>query len=175
MLPARLDLFGRKDDEQKMNIEQASQLGWQLLSEHGLARNGWQFRWSNSKVVFGICRYSRRYIELSRPLTELNTETHVRDTILHEIAHALAGDVGHSAKWKAQAKTIGARPERYYRASDVVMPKARYEAVCPKCKQVKSRYRKPKYTSACKACCKRYSHGFFDAAFILNFVATDAQ
>ena len=157
-----------------MDIEQASQLGWQLLSEHGLTQNGWQFRWSNSKVAFGTCWHSRRCIELSRPLTELNAETEVRDTILHEIAHALAGHVGHSAKWKLQAMAIGARPERCYRASDVIMPKARYEATCPKCKQVRMRHRKPKYRLACGACCKQYSHGFFDAAFTLNFVATGA-
>lgn len=35
-----------------MDIEQASQLGWQLLSEqHGLARNGWHFRWSGRVII----------------------------------------------------------------------------------------------------------------------------
>jgi hypothetical protein len=40
---------------------------------------------------FGTCRYSRKLITLSRQLIELNDQARVLDTILHEIAHALAG------------------------------------------------------------------------------------
>jgi len=60
-----------------------------LMQQHGLV--GWTFKFDHARRRFGCCNFTRRTISLSRPLTFLNDDAEVRDTILHEIAHALAG------------------------------------------------------------------------------------
>lgn len=80
----------------------------------------------SAKKRFGLCDMSSREISLSGPLTILNTDDEVRDTILHEIAHALAWELhkencGHDERWKAICGHIGARPDRTY-DEDVVQP-----------------------------------------------------
>ena len=70
-----------------MNLFEASILARSLMSEHGLA--DWGFAFDHARRRFGACNYTRRRITLSRPLTLLNGIDEVRDTILHEIAHAL--------------------------------------------------------------------------------------
>ena len=42
------------------------------------------------KVSLGTCSYVKKTIYLAKWYTELNDESEVRDTILHEIAHALS-------------------------------------------------------------------------------------
>ena len=47
-----------------------------------------------------------------------NGPEEVRDTILHEVAHALVGPGhGHDTVWKATAAQVGARPQRRGRTS----------------------------------------------------------
>ena len=77
-----------------MNIRDAERLAISLMEQHGLRAVGWQldchwqFRWDNAKRRNGICWYGRKVISLSCPLTLLRAEADVRNTILHEIAHA---------------------------------------------------------------------------------------
>lgn len=96
-----------------MELRAAERLARELMSQHGLA--GWSFAWDRARRRFGTCSVERRRITLSAYLTHLNDEAHVRDTILHEIAHALAPGDGHGARWKAACRRIGATPERCYR------------------------------------------------------------
>jgi predicted SprT family Zn-dependent metalloprotease len=49
------------------------------------------FRWQNKKVSLGTCSYEKTN-SLSKWYVELNDEEELRDTILHEIAHALSYD-----------------------------------------------------------------------------------
>lgn len=86
------------------------------MAQHGLA--GWSFRFDHARRRFGSCRYRERVITLSRPLVLLNGVDEVRDTILHEIAHALTPGDGHGGKWKSACRRIGARPVRCYTDSD---------------------------------------------------------
>ncbi len=87
------------------------------LAAHGLAARGWTGGLDAALRRLGLCTYGRKRITLSRHLTTLNGEAEVRDTILHEIAHALAWEehgvnCGHDARWQRIAARIGARPER---------------------------------------------------------------
>ena len=74
-----------------MNTIEAKNMAVRLMDHHGLIEKGWTFVWMKMKRTFGQCWHSKKQILLSWPLTSLNDETTVRDTILHEIAHALAG------------------------------------------------------------------------------------
>ena len=81
-----------------------------LMDEHGL--NEWAFRFSAARGRLGECREREKLIRLSRRHAVKSDPREVRDTILHEIAHALAGaSARHGPAWKAVATRIGATPK----------------------------------------------------------------
>jgi predicted SprT family Zn-dependent metalloprotease len=134
------------------------ELAVRLMAEHGLA--GWEFGFNANVRRAGVCKYSTRTrpgrIELSRHFAAANLEAEVRDTILHEIAHALVGpDHGHDAAWRATCAEVGARPERCY-GEHVRMPRGRWRATCAGCNREYDRHRRPARLSGwyCRACGK---------------------
>lgn len=152
-----------------MDLREAQTLALSLMREHGLTPR-WSFQYDNAVRRFGRCQYSYRLISLSRELTYRNGEAEVRDVILHEIAHALAGHAaGHGPVWKAKARAIGARPERCYDSKMVNKPPTPYVAHCWNCRKEYGRHRLTKTPSACSPCCKLYNGGRFTTRFVLTF------
>lgn len=142
-----------------MDKRHALSLVCTLMMKHGLSH--WDFKFDHSVSRFGACWYHKRLITLSAKLVELNDETQVRDTILHEIAHALAGHgAGHGPIWKQVCRTIGAKPQRCYSQSDVVQPKAKLKAICGVCDHVTYRNRRPKRGAVlcCGKCYRTQGH-----------------
>jgi predicted SprT family Zn-dependent metalloprotease len=135
-----------------MDIGEARTLARQLMDEHKLA--GWLLELDQSKVRFGYCNYRRRVISLSAPLIILNNHDKVKDTILHEIAHALTPDAFHGRKWRLTAQAIGARPIACYNSADVQTPAAPWHAICPKCHRDIKRYRMSRALLTGKYYCK---------------------
>jgi predicted SprT family Zn-dependent metalloprotease len=128
----------------------ARKLALELMARHGLG--DWTFAFNKRKQTLGLCRHSISTIELSIYLVDRNSEEEIKDTILHEIAHALVGpEHGHDAVWKAKAIEVGARPER---CGEADMPEGRWRACCGGCGQAFSRHRKPKRLRGwfCQAC-----------------------
>jgi SprT protein len=73
----------------------------------------WSFQFDHSKTRAGCCYYTRNLITLSRILCEVMDENQIRNTLLHEIAHALAGhSAGHGPRWKSIARSLGCTAER---------------------------------------------------------------
>ena len=103
-----------------MNKERAEGLVTFYLYKYKLLQNGWRFSWHNKKVSLGTCSYNKKRIYLAKWYVELNDEDEVTDTILHEVAHALAyqrhgsAGHGHGRIWKSICVEIGARPERLH-------------------------------------------------------------
>ncbi len=131
----------------------ARNLAWELMRRHGLI--GWSFKFDHARRRFGSCRSRSKLITLSRPLTMLNGEAEVRDTLLHEIAHALTPGDGHGAKWKAKCVVIGARPQRCYTEESVVSPArkaAPYEWGCVACNWWVQRRRLTRSRYVCGKC-----------------------
>ena len=94
-----------------MEVTRALATGRRLLREHGL--HDWSIVADRAKTRAGVCRFAKRQIGLSAPLTTLHSDDEVLDTILHEIAHALVGPQhGHDAVWRAKAREIGCSGER---------------------------------------------------------------
>jgi predicted SprT family Zn-dependent metalloprotease len=120
---------------------QAAALARELLATHGLT--GWTFRFNRSKVNLGLCKYGPRTIELSVFFVERNSDKAIRETLLHEVAHALVGPGhGHGAAWKAMCPRVGAKPERL--SFEAEMPAGRWQAVCGNCGVRHHKHRRPK-------------------------------
>jgi predicted SprT family Zn-dependent metalloprotease len=109
-----------------VNPLDARHLALELIAAHGLTE--WRFGFDHARRRFGCCKYRAKLITLSRPLTLLNPVDQVRDTLLHEIAHALTPGDGHGAKWRAACVRLGARPKRCYGEQEVVAPPRRAAA-----------------------------------------------
>jgi len=123
---------------------------------------GYSFMWDNSKRRFGCCKYRKRKIGLSKPLSTLNLDkidSKINDTILHEIAHAISVHVygeldgrGHGDHWVSIAKQIGCKGERCYDRSLVNTVKHKYTLVCNSCNYEVNRHRKPSREYSCSKC-----------------------
>lgn len=110
-----------------------------LMTAHGVGHL--QFAFDNGKRRVGCTNFVRpngvgvwlpRRITLSRHFAELLSDDEIRDVILHEIAHARAGKLAeHGPRWKAEARAIGARPERCAAVS--TRPVGNVLAWCLKC------------------------------------------
>jgi predicted SprT family Zn-dependent metalloprotease len=134
----------------------------ELMDGHGLS--DWDIRLDRAIRRFGSCVHRSRQISLSRHLTLLNGWDEVKDTALHEIAHALAGaSAGHGPKWQALALHLGGSAGRCFDQQKVRTPAARYRGTCPNCGVSVLRNRRQK--CACRNCCRTYADGKFDARF----------
>jgi predicted SprT family Zn-dependent metalloprotease len=125
-------------------------LALELLARHGL--HGWTFALNRRKRTLGLCRYDAPAIELSIYLIDRNCAEEIRDTLLHEIAHALVGPGhGHDAVWKAKAVEVGARPERCGQAD---MPAGQWRSRCGCCGEAFARHRRPRRLTGwfCRRC-----------------------
>ena len=68
----------------------------------------WTFAYDSAKRRAGACDYTRKRITVSRYLSARYDDETNRQTLLHEIAHALAGArAAHGTAWKRTARAIG--------------------------------------------------------------------
>ena len=128
----------------------ALKLAADLLRQHGLAGQGWTAALDDATRRAGACNYRKKTIFLTRLFVRAATEADVRDTILHEIAHALVGaQHHHDATWKAAARAIGCTANRCHTVNfsppkwlvscpngclrDVPRQSRRRRAVCRRC------------------------------------------
>ena len=137
-----------------MDTAQAESLARSAMAEH--LPTGWRFEWDNAKRRGGSCSYLYRSITLSRALVLMWDEAEVKDTILHEIAHALVGPrvPAHGAEWKRQALALGGSGSRCHSNETAPAP---WIGTCPGGHTVK-RYRLSKRARqmSCAQCCPRY-------------------
>lgn len=137
-----------------MLVSDAAVLARTLMNEHGFGH--WTLNFDRAVRRAGYCSFRRQRISLSHHFVSLNPVEEVKDTILHEIAHALDGPRpshhAHDERWKAICKRIGCRPERCYKAEDVVMPPSKWLAICGGCQREFPRHRYPKRQRYCAKC-----------------------
>lgn len=136
-----------------MEIPEVLALAHSLMVEHGVG--DWELTLDRARKRAGLTDYTRRRISLSRALMELYDEAEVRETILHEIAHARVGaGHAHDTVWRAEAIRIGASGRR------LVPPEAprvtgRWVGICPAGHTV-TRMRRPVIPLSCARCSRRF-------------------
>jgi predicted SprT family Zn-dependent metalloprotease len=145
-----------------VRLEHAEKIARRLMDEHGLAE--WTFEFDNCKTSFGSCRhaYEPPKITLSRHYVPLNDEPEVRETILHEIAHAKMHATGilspgershHDEAWKEMARSVGAKPERCC-GEGVIDPPLTWIGRCPACGGIAERHVRQDFS--CGECADEY-------------------
>ncbi len=126
--------------------------------------SGWDIKFSNHKRHLGYCKPRKRVISISLPFMEINPFPLIRDTLLHEIAHALhysdTGRTDHSNGWKEYALKVGCEPKRCADNNGLNMPEGSYVGVCPVCDRTTNFYRKVRRRYSCSHCTKKYDPKF---------------
>ena len=130
----------------------------QQLSGHRL---GYTFRFDNARRRLGQCNYTRKTITLSKHICLENVdkaEGKLKDTMLHELAHAFAYEVHgrgvhHDYRWVAIAKSIGCDGKRCYSGDDVKPIKnSKYTHTCPTCANTTPRHKMTRRSYSCTPC-----------------------
>lgn len=133
----------------RVDLDEAARTARALMDEHGL--HDWGFEFDRARVRAGACHFHAEKITLSRAVTAAHSEAEVRETMLHEIAHALVGrEHGHDEVWRRQARQIGASGQRCYSAESPVVP-GRWQGRCV-AGHVVHRHRRPARLLLCARC-----------------------
>lgn len=134
----------------------------QLIDRHLDA--SWSFAFDRAKTRAGKCDFQRRTISISRYLAERHTDEQVTQTLLHEIAHAMAGHrAGHGTEWQRIAASIGYVGGRTHDGA-VADEFARWVGQCPDGHRV-YRFRRPKDDPMSCAKCSRS----FDRRYLIHW------
>ncbi|WP_159500161.1 SprT-like domain-containing protein [Microbacterium sp. 18062] len=115
----------------------------------------WAFGFDNAKRRAGLCDFGRRRISVSRYLAARYDDDVNHQTLLHEVAHALAGPAaGHGPRWKKAARELGYTGGTTHRG-ETATELARWVGVCP-AGHVAYRHRKATRTTSCALCAPRF-------------------
>lgn len=150
-----------------MHLSEVEKIARELIALHGL--RSWSFQFDRARRRAGATHFQKQLITLSPYFMENFSEAEVRDTILHEIAHALAGPgAGHGPKWKKICQEIGANPVARLKSNaaqhGVDSP---WKGICPNGHEF-SRFRKPTRESSCSICSRK-----FNPNYIITWTSTN--
>lgn len=147
------------------NLARKTMDGYQLTN--------WSFKWSNSKTVFGLCDYEKETIFLSKVLNSVRDIEQIKNTILHEVAHALTPYNGHNDVWKKLFISMGGSGEICSKVDDkvydVMEKTSKYVLLCPSCNAKSFLHRKPKYSTSCGKCYPKAYNKEFEFVLKQNY------
>lgn len=139
-----------------MDLEQLKATAAQELKKHGL--HGWKFGLSNTRRRLGVCKYRVKRIEIAEYYARHSPPESVLDTLLHEIAHAIAGPAAkHSPRWKAVAVRLGATPKSCETSGQAVVQPGDWQATCSSCRKTVHLYRRPRSLTGYRCRCEARS------------------
>ena len=83
---------------------------------YGLHEMGWKYGFGKAQTYYGIAYFERKKIVFSVPMHEYRNEDFFRNTVAHEVCHALVDDrytQDHSPEWISKAKEMGVDAKMY--------------------------------------------------------------
>jgi len=115
----------------------------------------WSFGFDNAKRRAGLCDYTSKRISVSRYLSARYDDDTNHQTLLHEVAHAMAGpSAGHGARWKQIARDLGYVGGTTH-AGETATELAPWVGVCP-AGHLAYRHRRPTRPASCVKCAPRF-------------------
>ena len=143
-----------------MNLVEAQRESRRLLNDVGVS---YGFGFDRAKRRAGLCNHTRKTITLSEYFVRMNEWDKVRNTVLHEAAHALAGPrAGHGIEWAKWCRQLGIKAERCYSTDDTNMPQGNVIITCPNHGEVGRQHRMPKANAksymVCRKCRARFTY-----------------
>ena len=116
----------------------------------------------------------RKVISVSLAYMEKNPFHIMKDTLLHEIAHAIhfreTGRMGHNNGWKEVARRVGCAPVRCASLDGLIVPDGNYVGECPSCSKTVQFYREVKRRYSCSRCSPRRFDPDFELVISKNRV-----
>ncbi len=95
------------------SVKEVTKFATELMDVHGLTQHNWKFVLDKASRRAGCCNFTKKTISVATAFAMKVNHRELQDTILHEIAHALAGKKhNHDAVWKEIATKIGCTAER---------------------------------------------------------------
>ncbi len=139
-----------------MDVKQLEEIAAREFKKHDL--RGWTFGLASTRRQLGVCKYRTKRIEIAEYYARNSPPEMVLDTLMHEIAHAIAGPAAkHGPAWKAVAVRLGAVPLSFKRSSQVVVKPGDWRAICPACGKTFDLYRRPKSLTGYRCKCSARS------------------
>ncbi|MDB5349954.1 MAG: hypothetical protein JWN86_1201 [Planctomycetota bacterium] len=146
-----------------MDLKDLADIASREMRKHGL--HGWTFAFAATRRRLGVCKYRTKRIEIAEYHARNNPPETVLDTLLHEIAHAIAGPAAkHGPDWKAVAIRLGATPRACDNSHETVVTPGDWQAACPSCTRTFHRYRRPQRLSGYRCRCEARSPLVFEFA-----------
>lgn len=116
----------------------------------------WTFAFDNAKKRAGACHFTARRITVSRYLAARFADDDIHQTLLHEVAHAIAGPAaGHGSAWKSIARDLGYVGGTTH-ALETATELAPWVGICPN-GHIAYRHRRPSRPSSCAKCSRTFN------------------
>ncbi len=123
-----------------MKISEAKKMIKRIMSDHDVT--GWKVFFTDAETSAGYMFPVEKVIEYCKPFFVHNDAEVCRDTVLHELAHALAPrDNQHGKDWKKKCVEIGAIPEEYLSYDNY--PQLRMPRCFTKIEEITEKFRAP--------------------------------
>lgn len=140
-----------------VKLAEFREMALSLMAAHDLSAWGFQFDQATRRA--GQCRYGKGgspgTLSFSAPLMSLWTPEQQRDTVLHEIAHALTRGHGHDASWQLECIRVGADPTRTWGHNGEEELEPRWTGTCP-AGHTAGRERQPSRQISCDLCSSHF-------------------
>ena len=136
---------------------------------------GYRYKKDKTKTALGRCNFSEKWVSLSIPFLEanLNKPKILVNTMLHEIAHALAYELyncdSHGSVWKNLFLRLGGNGERCVNVRDINAIKSKYFLICTSCNYKKSVHRRLRLERSCRQCGGNTYNEKFKLKLIKNY------
>ena len=116
----------------------------------------WSFAFDHTTRRAGLCDFRHKRISVSRHLAERFDDDAIHQTLLHEVAHALAGPgTGHGAEWRRIARDLGYVGGTTH-DGPIADDRARWRGSCPRGHEF-VRFRRPRAEVSCGRCSRGFS------------------